>query len=168
MLVSDGGMDWSIFDQVFLSCDLGMQKPELRFYDHILNTIDLQADQVILLDDDTDNRLAALSLGFQDVLCLKDPLSLSISGLVNFETSGSGVVYGQRKDSVDSVLANTIDPCLANNGATAIGKGIDYLQRNARNFPSYTHTGVPVKENFAQLLILEITGDRPVTSCRSQ
>lgn len=34
------------------------------------------------------------------------------------------------------------------------------MQRNAKNLPSCTHTGVPIKENFAQLLILEITGDR--------
>jgi FMN phosphatase YigB (HAD superfamily) len=163
-LVNALGIDWSVFDQVFLSCDLGMQKPELRFYQHVLDAIDLRAHQVVLLDDDTDNILAALSLGFQDVLCLEDPLSLRLRSLVDLDASGPGAVESQRKRLVDSPLERDIDPFLEIYGvvASAIEKGERFLQQHAKNFPSYTHTGVPVKENFAQLLILEITGDRQV------
>ena len=163
-LVKALGIDWSVFDGVFVSCDLGMQKPELRFYQHVLDAVDLQAEQVVLLDDDTDNILAALSLGFQDVLYLNDPLSLRLSSLVDLDVSGSGKVQNHM---VDSPLERDADPFLEISGvvaADAIESGERFLQRNAKNFPSYTHTGVPVKENFAQLLILEITGDRQVES----
>jgi FMN phosphatase YigB (HAD superfamily) len=166
MLVNALGIEWSIFDRVFVSCDLGMQKPELRFFNHILDAIGLPADQVVLLDDDTDNVLAALSLGFQDVLSLADPLSLSLSSLVNFDASGPGGQHDLRELMVDSPLEREIDPFLEGSGVTAdvIERGERFLRQNAKNFPSYTHTGVPVKENFAQLLILEITGDRQVES----
>jgi FMN phosphatase YigB (HAD superfamily) len=121
------GVDWSLFDQVFVSSEIGMQKPELRFYKRVLDQIGLQAEQVILVDDDTDNVLAAMSMGMQGVLSLEDCMRWGI--------------------------LNSIE-------ADPITQGTQFLRRNARNFPSYTHTGIPVKENFAQLLILELTGDR--------
>jgi FMN phosphatase YigB (HAD superfamily) len=160
------GIDWSVFDQVFVSCDVGMQKPELRFYQHVLDAVDLRAHQVILLDGDTDNVLAALSLGFQDVLFLEDPLSLRLRGLVDLDASGPGAVESLMKRLVDSPLERDVDPFLEIFGvaASAIEKGERFLRQNAKNFPSCTHTGVPVKENFAQILILEITGDRQVGS----
>jgi FMN phosphatase YigB (HAD superfamily) len=165
-LVNALGIDWSVFDGISVSCDLGMQKPELRFYRHVLDAIDLRAHQVILLDDDTDNVLAALSLGFQDVLGLEDPLSLRLRSLVNLDASGPGAVESQMKRLVDSPLERDIDPFLEVCGvaARAIERGGQFLRQNARNYSSCTHTGVPVKENFAQLLILEITGDRRVGS----
>jgi HAD superfamily hydrolase (TIGR01509 family) len=162
-LVDALGIDWSIFDQVFMSCELGMQKPELRFYQHVLDAIDLRADDVVLLDDDTDNILAALSLGFQDVLLLEDALSVSLSSLVDLGSSGSGGEQSRRKSLVDSPLERDCDPFLKVDGGSAdaiIERGERFLRQNAKNFPSYTHTDVSVKENFAQLLILEITGDR--------
>jgi hypothetical protein len=117
------------------------------------------------LDDDTDNILAALSLGLQDVLCLEDPLSLKLSGLVNIDASGLGVVPSQLKHLVDSPLERDIEAFLQVSegfAANAIERGERFHRQNAKNFPLYTQTGVPVKENFAQLLILEITGDRQV------
>jgi FMN phosphatase YigB (HAD superfamily) len=164
VLVNALGIDWSIFDQVFVSCDLRMQKPELRFYQHVLHAIDLQAENAVLLDDDTDNVLAALSLGFQDVSCMEDPLSLGLRSLVDLNASSLGAVQSQSGRLVDSPLERDVDPFLEVSGAAAIERGERFLQRNAKNFPSYTHTGVPVKENFAQLLILEITGDKQVKS----
>lgn len=128
-LVKGLDVDWSLFEQVFVSSEMGMRKPELRFYQRVLDEIGLQAEQVILVDDDTENMLAALSMGLQGVLSLEDSSSRSVLNLLQ------------------------IDP---------IGRGTQFLQQNAQNFPSFSHTGIPIKENFAQLLILELTGDRYV------
>lgn len=40
-----------------------------------------------------------------------------------------------------------------------VSKGVAYLRRHAGRLDSVTNTGVPVPENFAQLLILEATQD---------
>ncbi|KAJ7497338.1 HAD-like domain-containing protein [Mycena latifolia] len=55
-------------------------------------------------------------------------------------------------DKVKRALRNLIgDPVL---------RGRDYLQRNARLLQSVTDNGIILQENFAQLLILELTGDK--------
>ncbi|KAI3195435.1 hypothetical protein CBS147311_8115 [Penicillium roqueforti] len=126
-LVKFLGFDWSLFERVFVSSDIGMQKPELRFYQHVLNQIGLSSEQVILVDDDTSNLLAAMSMGMQGVMPSDYSLYRSILNFVD------------------------IDP---------IGRGTRYLHENAQKHHSFTHTGVPEKENFTQLLILELTGDR--------
>ena len=58
-LVKGLGIDWSLFERVFVSSEMNMQKPELRFYRHVLDHIHLKPKQVILVDDDTENILAA-------------------------------------------------------------------------------------------------------------
>ncbi|KAB8261581.1 HAD-like protein [Aspergillus pseudonomiae] len=107
------GIDWSLFERVFVSSEMNMQKPELRFYRHVLDHIHLKPKQVILVDDDTENILAAFS----------------------------------------RLLLNLFD-------VDPVARGTKFLKDNAQNFSSVTHTGITVKENFAQLLILELTGDR--------
>jgi hypothetical protein len=44
----------------------------------------------------------------------------------------------------------------------AVLKDTKFLQDNAKTFFSFTSTGVRIDDNFAELLILEITGDRSV------
>ena len=44
-------------------------------------------------------------------------------------------------------------------------RGQEYLHCHAKQFDSVTNTGMTLKENFAQLLILEATNDRYVDSC---
>ncbi|KAJ6593944.1 Haloacid dehalogenase-like hydrolase-domain-containing protein [Mycena capillaripes] len=69
--------------------------------------------------------------------------SLGFHGIV-FPKSGS--------DKVKRALRNLIgDPA---------SRGRDYLQRNARHLESITDNGILLQENFAQLLILELTNDR--------
>ncbi|KAF7361854.1 Alpha-D-glucose-1-phosphate phosphatase YihX [Mycena venus] len=68
--------------------------------------------------------------------------SLGLHGIV-FPRGGS--------DRVKRALRNLIgDPVL---------RGREYLQRNARHLESITDNGIVLQENFAQLLILELTGD---------
>ncbi|KAJ6499937.1 Haloacid dehalogenase-like hydrolase-domain-containing protein [Mycena vitilis] len=69
--------------------------------------------------------------------------SLGLHGIV-FPKGGS--------NKVKQALRNLIgDPVL---------RGRDYLQRNAQHLESITDNGILLQENFAQLLILELTGDK--------
>ncbi|KAJ7703151.1 Haloacid dehalogenase-like hydrolase-domain-containing protein [Mycena rosella] len=73
--------------------------------------------------------------------------SLGLHGIV-FPRGGS--------DKVKRALRNLIgDPVL---------RGRDYLQRNAGALQSVTDNGIVLQENFAQLLILELTGDRDLVN----
>ncbi|KAJ7462352.1 Haloacid dehalogenase-like hydrolase-domain-containing protein [Mycena galericulata] len=64
-----------------------------------------------------------------------------------------GIVFPKGdSDKVKRALRNLIgDPVL---------RGREYLRRNARLLQSITDSGVVLQENFAQLLILELTGDK--------
>lgn len=161
-LVKSLDIDWSLFEQIFVSSEMGMQKPELRFYQCVLDKIGLQAEQVISVDDDTDNILAALSLGMNGVLFLENSLSRSIIDLIQVDPFRRGTQCFHQNAQDGPPFAHTGVPVRDIFEVDPIGRGTQYLHKNARNFPSYTHTGVPVKENFAQLLILEITGDQYV------
>ncbi|GAB1319343.1 Alpha-D-glucose-1-phosphate phosphatase [Madurella fahalii] len=56
-------LDWSLFDRVFTSGAAGMRKPELKFYCHVLDHIDLDGHQVVFIDDKEENVLAAQAAG---------------------------------------------------------------------------------------------------------
>lgn len=117
--------DWSIFNKIFVSSDIGMRKPELRFFKSILSRLNMEPKQAIVIDDDTDNLLGAMSLGMRGILY-------------------PGV-------SVNQAVTNMLD-------RDPIARGEIFLQENAKQLDSITHTGIKIKENFAQLLILESTG----------
>jgi hypothetical protein len=64
-----------------------------------------------------------------------------------------GIVLSRHKSAeVKRALRNLLsDPVM---------RARNYLQRNARRLQSISETGVILQENFAQLLILELTGDK--------
>ncbi len=51
------------FDHVFLSCDLGMVKPDRGIYQTVLDTMHVEADQVYFIDDSLRNCRGAQALG---------------------------------------------------------------------------------------------------------
>ncbi|KIX07599.1 uncharacterized protein Z518_02252 [Rhinocladiella mackenziei CBS 650.93] len=57
--------EWTLFDGFFTSSQTGMCKPELRFFRHVLQSIGLKPADVVLVDDNAENVLAARSLGIQ-------------------------------------------------------------------------------------------------------
>ncbi|KAJ8518255.1 hypothetical protein ONZ45_g4647 [Pleurotus djamor] len=61
--------DWDIFDQVFTSCEAGERKPNLGFYRHVLQRIDVDPHRVIFIDDKQENVLSARSLGIHGIVC---------------------------------------------------------------------------------------------------
>lgn len=52
------------YNYIFLSCDIGMQKPEKQIYDYVLSTTGLRAEQILFIDDKEDNLEPALRLGW--------------------------------------------------------------------------------------------------------
>ena len=59
--------DWSIFERVFTSGHAGMRKPDLPFYRHVLQEINLSPSQTIFIDDKIENVRAARSLGITSI-----------------------------------------------------------------------------------------------------
>lgn len=60
--------DWSIFDHVFTSAAAGMRKPNLCFYQHVLQAIGCNTASTVYVDDKPENVLAAKSLGIHGVV----------------------------------------------------------------------------------------------------
>ena len=118
-------MDWSFFNRVFTSGEVGMRKPDHDFFRHVLGEINLAPEQVIFVDDKQENVHAAECLGIR------------------------GIVF-------DHSTVHTLQNLLG----SPVVRGYEYLYRNAKHFDSITDSGVVIKENFAELLILEATQDQ--------
>lgn len=72
-------------------------------------------------------------------------------------------VLAARSLGIDSIVfddSSKVARTLCNIFRGPVGKGYEYLYRNAKHFDSISEYGVVVPENFAQLLILEATQDR--------
>jgi putative hydrolase of the HAD superfamily len=60
--------EWDkVFDQVVISGEVGMRKPEPRIFHHALKVLDLPAEQCVFVDDIEANILAAQGLGIHGV-----------------------------------------------------------------------------------------------------
>ncbi|KAG6841897.1 hypothetical protein C0991_005627 [Blastosporella zonata] len=124
--------DWTIFDQVFTSGAAGERKPNLGFFRQVLSTTGVDPHSTIFVDDRSENVLSARSLGLY------------------------GIIF-DNPESVGRALRNLIgDP---------IARGREFLRQNAGRLLSVTdrtekYPAIELRENFAQLLILEATGER--------
>ncbi|KAL8786981.1 MAG: hypothetical protein Q9195_007959 [Heterodermia aff. obscurata] len=59
--------DWTIFDRVFTSGHAGMRKPDIPFYSHVLQEVNLSPSETVFIDDKIENVRAARSLGIAGV-----------------------------------------------------------------------------------------------------
>ncbi|KAG5342688.1 hypothetical protein C0989_010656 [Termitomyces sp. Mn162] len=125
-------VDWSIFDRVFTSGAAGERKPNLGFFKQVLSATGVDPQRTIFVDDRSENVLSARSLGLY------------------------GIIFDNPK-TVARALRNLVgDP---------ITRGRAFLKQNAGRLLSVTdkndkHAAVELRENFAQLLILEATNNR--------
>jgi FMN phosphatase YigB (HAD superfamily) len=119
---------WNVFDGAFLSSNIGVRKPGLNFFFHVLAEMGISPSSVIFVDDQLDNIESARSLGINSVL---------------FQNNSSFVHCQIRKFLADPTL-----------------KAKEWLVKNAGRLLSVTATGVTLRDNFAQLLILELMKDR--------
>ncbi|KAJ5541536.1 HAD-like protein [Penicillium frequentans] len=113
---------WSIFDGVFTSFAMGVRKPSLRFYRHVLRATRAVPHRTFFIDDRPENVLAALSIGIRGT----------------FETA-----------TLYRTLTNFIgDP---------VARGLAFLRRQNGIFPTTTQQNETIAENYAPLLILEVS-----------
>jgi len=119
---------WNVFDRIFLSGNIGLRKPNLNFFFHVLVEMGIPPSSVTFVDDELDNIESARSLGINCLLV----------------QNNSSFVHCQ----IRNFLA---DPTL---------KAKEWLAKNAGRHLSETATGVTLRDNFAQLLILELMNDR--------
>lgn len=65
--------DLSFFDQRFISNELGMQKPDKKFFEYVYNRINIPLDQCIFIDDKKKNIEVSEELGVKGILFLSPP-----------------------------------------------------------------------------------------------
>ena len=59
---------FDIFDDVYASCIIGFAKPELKFFNYIMESEDCQPAETIFIDDKKENVKAAKELGINAIL----------------------------------------------------------------------------------------------------
>ncbi|KAL2815868.1 HAD-like protein [Aspergillus cavernicola] len=115
---------WNTFDHIFTSSMLGIRKPSLRFYRHVLRATRSAPQNAFIVDDRPENVLAARSIGIRGTASLFD-LSRRLNNLVG----------------------------------NPVERGMVFLRQRAGELHSTTQEGVIIEENYAPLLILEVTKD---------
>ncbi|KAI2620754.1 HAD-like protein [Hypomontagnella submonticulosa] len=122
-------LHWSIFKAAFISGIEGMRKPDLCFFRHVIQRIEFDPSQIVMIDDTVENICAARSLGMHGIL-------------VNDGASKSGA----------TLLNLLCDP---------LPRAEAYLKNNARKHHCVVEgkENVVIKDNFAQMMIWELTGD---------
>lgn len=60
--------DYTVFDQVYSSCNMGVSKPDATFWKIILEAEDLSPRDAVFIDDRQDNCDAASALGIRSIL----------------------------------------------------------------------------------------------------
>ena len=56
--------DLSKFDYVYLSFEVGIRKPDRRIYEYVLNDLKILPENILFIDDDTNNILMAKEYGW--------------------------------------------------------------------------------------------------------
>ncbi|KAL9017079.1 MAG: hypothetical protein Q9185_005590 [Variospora sp. 1 TL-2023] len=125
-------LPWSLFDKAFASGAEGMRKPELCFFQHVIKESGVLPSEMIMIDDTEENICAARSLGMHAIL-------------VNKSLPSAGVL-----------LRNLLQDPLPRAEA--------FLKANARNHHCIVEAPqeIILKDNFAQLMIWELTDDEDI------
>ncbi|MBX9923365.1 MAG: HAD family phosphatase [Rhabdochlamydiaceae bacterium] len=66
-LIHDFGL-YEPFDPCLLSCEIGLEKPDLKIYDVLLKKMNLPAKDIVFVDDRLENVEAAQKMGFDAIL----------------------------------------------------------------------------------------------------
>lgn len=127
--MQDLKIPWDIFGFVFASGVEGMRKPDLCSFQYVVKKIGYPPNEILMIDDTVENICAARSIGMQGML-------------VNSQFSRDG-----------SALRNLIQQPAPRAEA--------FLKSNAGNHHCIVegHNEIILKDNFAQLMIWELTGD---------
>lgn len=60
----DNQYDLDEFDYVYLSFEIGLKKPDKQIYEYVLNNLKIDANDILFIDDDTDNISMAKECGW--------------------------------------------------------------------------------------------------------
>ena len=131
-IVQSINLPWWIFDKAFASGVEGMRKPDLCFFQHVIKDTGVHPSEIIMIDDTPENVCAARSQGMHAILVDKS------------------------LPSVGGKLLNLFrDP---------LQRGKTFLKDNARNHYCVVegHEEIRLRDNFAQLMIWELTDDEDI------
>ncbi|BCS19161.1 uncharacterized protein APUU_11989S [Aspergillus puulaauensis] len=59
--------DWSLFDEVFVSCETQVIKPDLGFYTHVISRANTDPKTTVFINDRQGNVLPTQSLGLHGI-----------------------------------------------------------------------------------------------------
>ncbi|KAI0967080.1 HAD-like protein [Xylaria arbuscula] len=119
----------AMFHYTFISSLDGMQKPDLRYFRHVVKQTGLHPAEMVMIDSAAANICAARSVGMKSIF-VRDLATKSGNTLLNI----------------------FMDP---------VERAYTYLRENASILHSTTdgREDIVIKDNFTQLLILELLGD---------
>ena len=80
-LIKQGFLPNVTYSYQFLSCDMGLQKPDEDAYRAVMNKVSVPANQILFVDDKQENLDVACSLGWQAYWFLSTDPDNSTSGL---------------------------------------------------------------------------------------
>ena len=131
-MVQSLDLPWSIFDKAFASGIEGMRKPDLCFFQHVIEETGVHPSEIIMIDDTAENVCAARSQGMHAILVDK-----SLPGV-------GGVLRILLQDPLQ--------------------RAEKFLKDNARSHHCVVegHKEIRLKDNFAQLMIWELTDDEDI------
>ncbi|KAI1209391.1 HAD-like domain-containing protein [Annulohypoxylon truncatum] len=66
-IMKNANLPWEIFSSVFISGILGMKKPDLCFFQHVINAVGLHPSQILMVDAEASNLCAARSFGIYGI-----------------------------------------------------------------------------------------------------
>ncbi|KAL2812696.1 hypothetical protein BJX63DRAFT_432398 [Aspergillus granulosus] len=101
--------DWSLFDKVFLSGHVGMRKPDLEFFRHVLQEISTGAEDVVFVDDKLENVISARSLGMHGIVFRdKEDVQRQLSNVFGSPTERGLEFLSTRKKQLQSMTTTDI------------------------------------------------------------
>ncbi|KAI0602066.1 HAD-like domain-containing protein [Biscogniauxia sp. FL1348] len=75
-IVRNLDLPWSIFTSAFVSGVIGMRKPDLCFFQYVLDKIPVNPNEVVMVDDRAENICAARSVGIHGLLVDKSTVDV--------------------------------------------------------------------------------------------
>ncbi|KAI1770584.1 HAD-like protein [Hypoxylon cercidicola] len=123
------GLPWSIFNSIFISGEVGMRKPDLCFFRHVIQQIGVDPSHIVMIDDTVENICAARSLGMYGLLA-------------DDEAAKTG----------DALLNLLLDPL--QRAETYLKNNAKNHHCAAEGYEN-----IVLKDNFAQMMIWDLTGD---------
>ncbi|KAF2680431.1 HAD-like protein [Lentithecium fluviatile CBS 122367] len=100
-------IDWSLFDGVYASGDVGMRKPDPEFFRYVLDNIKIAPDRVMFVDDKQENVASAESLGINSFV-FNDLTIVDLKRRLNDPYSKGLAYLHQNAQQFNSITSNGI------------------------------------------------------------